>query len=97
MQEKPQDRRGGGEPPRQVAADLEDPVQHERMLPVWFFVGLILLVYGIIILVTGLTEIHHPPHTVLASELHPTIWWGAILTALGAFFTIHHGRRGNTE
>jgi hypothetical protein len=94
MQEKPQNRRDqGGHPPHRVAVDVEENPRHERMLPVWFFVGIILLVYGVITLITGLTELHHPPGTVLAAQLHPTVWWGAVLTALGAFFTIHHGRQ----
>lgn len=94
MEEKPQDRRDlGGDPPHRIAVDIEENPSSGRMLPVWFFVGIILLVYGIITLITGLTELHHPPDTVLAAELHPTIWWGAILTALGAFFAVHHGRQ----
>jgi hypothetical protein len=92
MRENPQDRRDpGGTPPRRVIPEVEDSPPQKKMLPVWFFVGLIFLVYGILILITGLTELHHPPHTVLARELHPTIWWGAILTALGGFFVYRFG------
>jgi hypothetical protein len=94
MEEKPQNRRDqGGHPPNRIAVDVEENPRPGKMLPVWFFVGIILLVYGVITFITGLTELHHPPDTVLAAELHPTIWWGAVLTAAGAFFTIHHGRR----
>ncbi|MGH9446323.1 MAG: hypothetical protein ACRD3O_11440 [Terriglobia bacterium] len=92
MEAKAGDRREpAGKPPRRVAADVEDNPPHRDMLPVWFFVGLIFLIYGILILITGLTELHHPPHTVLAAELHPTIWWGAILTTLGGFFIYWFG------
>ncbi len=55
------------------------------MIPVWFFVGVILLIYGLIILATGLIEFSHPPATVL-SNLHPAIWWGALLTVIGAIY-----------
>jgi hypothetical protein len=54
-----------------------------HMVPVWFFVGVILLIYGVIILATGIYEFSHPPSTVLAS-LHPALWWGALLTVVGA-------------
>jgi len=59
--------------------------ESRRMIPVWFFVGVILLIYGVIILATGLYELSHPPDTVLAN-LHPAIWWGALLTIVGAVY-----------
>jgi len=52
-------------------------------LPVWFFVGLILLVYGLIVVVAGL--IGDPRPTVLR-ELRPALWWGGIMIAGGAVF-----------
>ena len=59
--------------------------ESRRMIPVWFFVGVILLIYGVIILATGLYELSHPPDTVLAN-LRPAIWWGALLTIVGAVY-----------
>jgi hypothetical protein len=56
-----------------------------QMVPVWFFVGVILLIYGVIILATGIYEFSHPPATVLA-YLHPAIWWGALLTIVGGVY-----------
>lgn len=79
----------GASPPEQREVDGEAGAG--KMLPVWFFVGIIFVVYGIIIFITGLLELHSPPATVLAAELHPTIWWGAILIGLGSFFTAHCG------
>ncbi len=91
MEEKQQlDRAGGGDRGKggrpQVAVDLMDrePEAH-HMIPVWFFVGGLLFLYGLIILGTGLYELSHPPSTVLA-ELHPAIWWGAILTVIGGVY-----------
>jgi FtsH-binding integral membrane protein len=84
MNEKPESVRAGG-PPRQVIAGVEDRPKKKEPLPVWFFVGIILVIYGVMIFVTGLTEISHPPDTVLA-QLHAAIWWGAIIAALGAVF-----------
>jgi len=59
--------------------------QGHHIVPVWFFVGMILLIYGVIILATGLYEFSHPPATVL-SYLHPAIWWGALLTIVGGVY-----------
>ena len=60
--------------------------EDHHMIPVWFFVGVILLIYGVLILATGLYGLSHMGTTVLA-DLHPEIWWGAILTVIGAIYT----------
>lgn len=58
-----------------------------QMLPVWFFIGVLLVLYGIIIVWTGLAEWTHPPATVL-SRYHPTFWGGLVLLVLGGFYAI---------
>ncbi len=88
MEEKPQGSRdrGGGGPTKRIGVDLvDDKPQKGHMLPVWFFIGLTLLVYGVIICATGFYELSHPPSTVLAN-LHAPIWWGAIMAVAGAFY-----------
>jgi len=50
---------------------------------IWFFVGMILSLYGAIILVTGLFG--QPPETVLGST-RPAVWWGAVITVAGVIF-----------
>lgn len=52
------------------------------MLPVWFFVGVLLALYGLMILASGVAEWSHPPDTVLA-ELHAPVWWGALMAVVG--------------
>ena len=83
-------RSGGDGGARPVAVDAEDqkPRDH-HMIPVWFFVGVILLIYGIIILATGIYEYSSPPPTVLAST-HPAVWWGALLTVIGGLYVYIH-------
>jgi hypothetical protein len=56
------------------------------MLPVWFFVGLLLGIYGVLILASGIAEWSHPRPTVLA-ELHAPVWWGGLLIVVGATYT----------
>jgi len=88
MEKKPEGVRaeGGGGGAHRVAVDLEDskPRGH-HMIPVWFFVGVLLLIYGLIILGTGIYEFSSPPPTVLAST-HPALWWGALLTVIGGIY-----------
>lgn len=59
--------------------------EKHHIVPVWFFVGLLLLVYGALIFSSGLAEWSHPPNTVLA-ELHAPVWWGALLIVLGGAY-----------
>lgn len=64
------------------------------MLSIWFFVGVLLLVYGVLILGAGLYELVSPSaRTVVLGNLHAGIWWGALLLVLGAFYTWHFAPR----
>ncbi len=55
------------------------------MISVWFFIGVLLTIYGVLILGTGLYELNSPPPVVLA-QLHTPIWWGALLLILGGIY-----------
>ena len=59
----------------------------QTMKSIWYFVGLILLVMGGLVLLAGLIELVAPSgrQTVL-SEIHPGIWWGVVMIAAGALF-----------
>ncbi|HLX46281.1 MAG TPA: hypothetical protein VKR43_22700 [Bryobacteraceae bacterium] len=62
-------------------------MERHLIIPVWFFVGLLLALYGVLILASGLLEWSHPPATVLAN-LHAPVWWGALLLVVGLTYTI---------
>ena len=72
------------------------PVVHEaspvavatrEQLSIWFFVGILTLAYGAVLLATGIYEhFGHQPDTVLA-RLEPTLWWGLVMFLFGAFYT----------
>jgi FtsH-binding integral membrane protein len=71
-------------------SDEKDPSvgrRHHHMLPVWFFIGVLLLVYGIIILTIGVREYAHPVPVVL-SKYHANIWAGVVLILLGGGYTL---------
>jgi len=61
--------------------------EKHHIIPVWFFVGVLLLVYGILIFVTGLAEWSHLPGTVLA-DVHASVWWGGLMTVLGGVYCV---------
>jgi FtsH-binding integral membrane protein len=69
--------------------------EKHHIIPVWFFVGILLLVYGVLIFISGLAEWSHPPDTVL-SELHPAVWWGMLLMILGSVYCLIY-RPGKTS
>ena len=59
------------------------------MLSIWFFIGILLLAYGILILGAGLYELANPPeHPVVLANLHAGIWWGALLVILGLIYSL---------
>jgi hypothetical protein len=62
---------------------------HHGRISIWFFIGALLLVYGALIMGEGIYELSHPPaHPVVLANLHAGIWWGAVLLAIGLFYTI---------
>jgi hypothetical protein len=59
----------------------------EQSLSIWFFVGILTLFSGLIILGEGIYEFSHPATTVLAN-LHPAFWWGLLMSLFGGFYTL---------
>ena len=58
-----------------------------RQISIWFFIGCLLLVYGVLILGAGIQEVVSPPaNPLILAELHVGIWWGVLLIALGALY-----------
>jgi len=59
----------------------------EGSISIWFFIGISLLVNGMLIFTAGVYELWHPPaHPVVLYSLHASVWWGALLTAGGAIY-----------
>ena len=61
--------------------------EKHHIIPVWFFVGLLLLIYGALIFISGIAELKNPPPTVLAN-LHAPVWWGGLMMVLGVAYVI---------
>jgi len=58
-----------------------------RTITIWFFVGALFTVYGILILGCGIYGWFNPPDVEL-HYLHVDVWWGAFLFLFGLFFTV---------
>jgi hypothetical protein len=58
-------------------------------LTIWFFIGILLTCYGVLIMGAGIYELYVPPlHPPVLANLHTGIWWGAILLIIGLFYFI---------
>ena len=65
-------------------------------ISIWFFIGVSLLVNGVLIFASGIYELIHPPETrVVLFNLHAAVWWGGILAIIGGFYSVYFlpGRR----
>jgi hypothetical protein len=62
-------------------------MNREGSISIWFFIGICLVVDGLLILGAGLYQLGHPPaHPVVLYSLHANIWWGGFLAAAGVAF-----------
>jgi hypothetical protein len=61
----------------------------QHSVSIWFFIGALLLIYGVLITGAGVYNYFVPPErTVYLQEYHAGIWWGALLAILGGFYTV---------
>jgi len=61
-----------------------------RRISIWFFIGISLLVNGVLIVGAGVWEYFHPPaNPVVLFQYHANIWWGAVLLLVGLFYCLH--------
>jgi hypothetical protein len=63
----------------------------EHQVPIWFFIGGLLLVYGLIITGTGLYLWAFPlpvEQRVDMYWLHADVWWGGLLIVVGLFYSL---------
>jgi hypothetical protein len=57
---------------------------HSSGISIWFFIGVLLTVYGSMIFGYGLYELTLPQMAV--ANYHASVWWGALLLAVGLFY-----------
>jgi len=62
-----------------------------KKIEIWFFIGALLFVYGVLIAISGVYYLFFPPSQEVAlSNLHSDIWWGALLMILGLIYSIKY-------
>jgi hypothetical protein len=73
-------------------------IEGKGLISIWFFIGVLLLVYGVIIFAAGVYHLYVPPeHPVVLARLHAPVWWGAFLTLVGAFYTYRFFPKGKVN
>lgn len=66
---------------------------HEGGISIWFFMGLSLLVNGILIFGAGVWELFYPPAAekqVVLFQYHASVWWGALLLIFGLIYCLKY-------
>ena len=66
-------------------------MDNKREIPIWFFIGSLLTVYGVLILCTGIYHLFVPPPKPLAlANLHADLWWPLLLLLIGLIYTVKY-------
>jgi hypothetical protein len=64
-------------------------MRDDGSVSIWFFIGISLLVNGVLITAAGIWEVLHPPENpVVLFHLHANVWWGAILLVIGLVYCL---------
>jgi heme/copper-type cytochrome/quinol oxidase subunit 3 len=63
---------------------------HSSSISIWFFIGVLLSIYGALIVAYGIYEwaTASYPIGVQLTELHAPVWWGALLLIVGLFYLV---------
>jgi hypothetical protein len=69
-------------------AKSEESHSQEGRISIWFFIGMLLLVYGLLILGAGIYDLLVPPaQPPVLAGLHAGIWWGGLLAIIGGLYS----------
>jgi H+/Cl- antiporter ClcA len=61
----------------------------KHVIPIWFFIGILLTIYGVLILGAGLWDVLNGiKRDVVMAEAHAAVWWGILLLVIGGFYSI---------
>ena len=61
----------------------------QQRISIWYFIGILLGIYGILILGSGIADVlNRTEYAVKLAYLHAPIWWGALLVILGLIYIL---------
>jgi hypothetical protein len=66
-------------------------MEEHQQIPLWFFIGALLLIYGLLIAGSGAYYWKFPDalsHKPVLWDLHADFWWGVLLTFIGAIYCL---------
>lgn len=70
---------------------------HSGHISIWFFIGVLLTVYGALIAVSGVMElVSGQTANVVLANLHAPVWWGGLLLLLGLFYSVKFWPKRNS-
>ena len=70
---------------------------HSGGISIWFFIGVLLTIYGAMICAYGVYELATgTTANVVLANLHAPVWWGGLMLLLGLFYGVRFrpGRNG---
>jgi uncharacterized membrane protein HdeD (DUF308 family) len=72
--------------------------KEKGMRSIWYFVGLIMFLIGIIVFAAGIYDLMNPSdHDIKLTSLHTNIWWGALITITGIIYIIKNKNKYVSE
>jgi hypothetical protein len=64
-------------------------MEEKHAVSIWFFIGIELVIYGLLIFGAGVYQLFVPPaNPVVLFKLHAGVWWGAILLLGGTIYCV---------
>lgn len=75
-------------------------MEHDKQIPIWFFIGVLLTIYGVLILGSGIYGWINPPPVDARVALwgyHADVWWGILLVVFGMVFAVKSRPGRKTE
>jgi hypothetical protein len=70
----------------------------KQMIPIWFFIGVLLFIYGALILAAGIQDFSNGANSrIVMFGLHLQLWWGAVLLVLGSVYLVRFWPRAQAD
>jgi hypothetical protein len=70
----------------------------KQMIPIWFFIGALVFIYGALILAAGIQDFSNGANTRIAMfGLHLQLWWGSVLLVLGSVYLVRFWPRTQAD